>query len=159
MQLLAISRFSDSSCTQLPCPLRSKMSTGISNSCISGCTAFCSFRYTFSDSASNPAKHMRNPAKVWLLSCSPPLQKRRKSQQRRSRVPQQTAVDAADDTGVSDLSSAPDPSCKAAAATAESADLAQLTAMGFDRSRALDALQESNFNVEAATNWLLTNVV
>lgn len=50
-------------------------------------------------------------------------------------------------------------SCRAAAATADQADLAQLLAMGFDRSRALDALQEAHHNLEAATNWLLTNVV
>ena len=65
----------------------------------------------------------------------------------------------ADDPETEDVPTAPKASCPAAAATAEATDLAQLIAMGFDRSRALDALHESQFNVEAATNWLLTNVV
>ncbi|KAK9868807.1 hypothetical protein WJX84_002562 [Apatococcus fuscideae] len=67
------------------------------------------------------------------------------------------ALDEADDS--TEVAASHQASCAQAAATAEEADLAQLIGMGFDSSRALDALQEASYNVEAATNWLLTNVV
>ena len=71
----------------------------------------------------------------------------------------QSQHDMDQDHNATDIPEATHISCRAAAATADQADLAQLLAMGFDRCRALEALQEANHNIEAATNWLLTNVV